>query len=415
MIHFDPSALSEGRILAAYIIFFASYLVFAIGKFPGLKVDRTGAAIIGAVAMVAFRIVPGGDILKSIDFSTVVLLFSMMLIVGNLHLVGFFEWNAEFILRRLDPKWLLPAVIFTCGILSAFFVNDIVCLVMVPFVLTITRRLRLAPVPYLLAVATASNIGSVATITGNPQNMLVGSYSHIPYRTFLWHLGPVAIVGLFIDWAVLHRMHFRKTATVIPATQEIPLPALDLSRLTKPAIVVTTVMIGFFIGVPPAMMAALGAAALLITRTLEPKNLYREVDWGLLVFFVGLFIIVGGAENAGIVNKLLDLARHWNLQHMGVFAVVVSVVGNIVSNVPAVMLLKSLVPGFADPHTAWLMLAMASTLSGNLTITGSVANIIVVESAKPAASISFADYLKVGVPITLATLLVGVLWVAWIR
>ena len=157
--------------------------------------------------------------------------------------------------------------------------------------------------------------------------MLVGSYSHIPYRTFLWHLGPVAIVGLFIDWAILYGMHFRKTASVVPATQEIPLPPLDLSRLTKPAIVVTAVMIGFFIGVPPAMMAALGAAALLITRTLEPKNLYREVDWGLLVFFVGLFIIVGGAENAGIVNKLLDLARHWNLQHMGVFAVVVSVVG----------------------------------------------------------------------------------------
>jgi len=131
VIDFNPSTLSDGRVLAAYIIFFASYLVFAIGKFPGLKVDRTGAAIIGAVAMVAFRIVPGRDILKSIDFSTVVLLFSMMLIVGNLHLVGFFEWNAEFILRRLDPKWLLPAVIFTCGILSAFFVNDIVCLVMV--------------------------------------------------------------------------------------------------------------------------------------------------------------------------------------------------------------------------------------------------------------------------------------------
>jgi Na+/H+ antiporter NhaD/arsenite permease-like protein len=389
VIHFNPSTLSDGRVLAAYIIFFASYLVFAIGKFPGLKVDRTGAAIIGAVAMVAFRIVPGRDILKSIDFSTVVLLFSMMLIVGNLHLVGFFEWNAEFILRRLDPKWLLPAVIFTCGILSAFFVNDIVCLVMVPFVLTITRRLRLEPVPYLLAVATASNIGSVATITGNPQNMLVGSYSHIPYRTFLWHLGPVAIVGLFIDWAILHWMHFRTKASVVPATQEIPLPALDLSRLTKPAIVVTAVMIGFFVGVPPAMMAALGAAALLITRTLEPKKLYREVDWGLLVFFVGLFIIVGGAENAGV--------------------------GNIVSNVPAVMLLKSLVPDFVDPHTAWLMLAMASTLSGNLTITGSVANIIVVESAKPDASISFADYLKVGVPITFATLLVGGLWVAWIR
>ena len=133
------------------------------------------------------------------------------------------------------------------------------------------------------------------------------------------------------------------------------------------------------------------------------------------MFFVGLFVIVGGAENAGIVDKLLDFARHWNLQHMGVFAAVVAVMGNIVSNVPAVMLLKSLVPGFADPHTAWLTLALASTLSGNLTITGSVANIIVVESAKPEVSISFLDYLRVGIPITIATLVVGSLWLAWVR
>jgi Na+/H+ antiporter NhaD/arsenite permease-like protein len=415
VIHLGPSSLSEGRILAAYIIFLASYLVFAIGKFPGLKVDRTGAAIIGAVAMAAFRIVPGNDALRVIDFSTVVLLFSMMLIVGNLHLVGFFEWTAEFVLRRLDPKRLLPAVIFTCGFLSAFFVNDIVCLVMVPFVLTITRRMRLQPVPYLLAVATASNIGSVATITGNPQNMLIGSYSHIPYREFLWHLGPVALVGLLLDWAVLHWIHFRNPASAVTMVHEIPLPELDLSKLMKPAIVVAAVVTGFFIGIPPAMMAALGAAALLITRTLEPQKLYREVDWGLLVFFVGLFIIVGGAENAGIVGKLLEVARHWNLQHMGVFATVVAIVGNIVSNVPAVMLLKSLVPGFADPHTGWLMLAMASTLSGNLTVTGSVANIIVVETAKPEAAITFADYLRVGVPLTLITLAVGGLWIAWIR
>ena len=201
MIH--ASSFPDGTILAAYVIFLASYVVFAIGKFPGLKVDRTGAAIIGAVAMVAFRIVPHGDILRAIDFSTVVLLFSMMLIVGNLHLVGFFEWTAEFVLRRLDPKWLLPAVIFTCGILSAFFVNDIVCLVMVPFVLTITRRMRLQPVPYLLAVATASNIGSVATITGNPQNMLIGSYSPLSefslaprtgcHRRALARLGGIAL------------------------------------------------------------------------------------------------------------------------------------------------------------------------------------------------------------------------------
>lgn len=415
MLLISPVALSDARLAAAYLIFLASYLVFALGKFPGLKIDRPGAAIIGAVAMVAARIVQPGEALHFIDFSTLVLLFSMMLIVGNLHLVGFFEWNAEVVLRRLKPAYLLPAVIFTCGFLSAFFVNDIVCLVMVPFVLQVTRRMRLQPLPYLLAVATASNIGSVATITGNPQNMLVGSFSGIRYRDFLWHLAPVAFIGLFLDWAVLHWVHLRRVRP-LPAGQEaIPLPSLDLSRLTKPAIVVTAVVIGFFLGVPPAMMAALGAAVLLITRTLEPRQLYQEVDWGLLVFFIGLFLIVGGAENAGIIQKLLGFAQHWNLQRLGVFTVVVGLLSNVVSNVPAVMLVKSLVPGFADPHTAWLALAMASTLAGNLTITGSVANIIVVETARPDVEIRFRDYLRAGLPVTLATLLVGWAWLAWLK
>jgi len=407
-----PHALSDARLLAAYVIFLASYLVFALGKFPGLKIDRPGAAIIGAVAMVAARIVQPGEALHYIDFSTIVLLFSMMLIVANLHLVGFFEWNAEFVLRRLKPAHLLPAVIFTCGILSAFFVNDIVCLVMVPFVLSITRRMRLAPLPYVLAVATASNIGSVATITGNPQNMLIGSFSHISYRDFVLHLGPVAVIGLFLDWIVLHWVHVRSLST--PEQEEtIPLPPLDVSRLRKPVIVATAVVIGFFAGVPPAMMAALGAAALLITRSLDPRKLYEEVDWGLLVFFVGLFLIVGGAEKAGIVDRLLDVAHHWNLQNLAVFTVTTAVLSNIVSNVPAVMLLKSLVPGFVDQHTAWLTLAMASTLAGNLTVTGSVANIIVVETAKPELNIGFWDYFRVGLPITVITLLVGYAWLAW--
>jgi len=414
MLLIPSTALPDAQLAAAYVIFLASYLVFAIGKFPGLKIDRPGAAIIGAVAMFAFRVLRPSDALHFIDFSTLVLLFSMMLIVGNLRLVGFFEWNAEVVLQRLKPTQLLPAVVFTCGFLSAFFVNDIVCLVMVPFVLSVTRRMRLPPLPYLLAVATASNIGSVATITGNPQNMLIGSFSGIRYSDFLFHLAPVAVVGLFLDWAVLHWIHMRNIR-LPEAVERIPLPALDLSRLTKPVIVVTAVVIGFFFGVPPAMMAALGAAVLLITRTLEPRKLYQEVDWGLLVFFIGLFLIVGGAENAGIVGRLLGLAEHWNLQSLGTFTVVVALLGNIVSNVPAVMLLKSLIPGFSNPHTAWLALAMASTLAGNLTITGSVANLIVVESARSEMEIGFWDYFRVGLPITLATLLVGWGWLAWIR
>src|ERR1700756_374463 len=394
MLSNSPTVLPDANIIAAYIIFGASYLVFAIGKFPGLKIDRPGAAIIGAVAMVASRVVRPADTLHFINFQTLVLLFSMMLIVGNLRLVGFFEWNAEVVLQRLKPKQLLPAVIFTCGFLSAFLVNDIVCLVMVPFVLGITRRMRLQPLPYLLAVATASNIGSVATITGNPQNMLIGSYSGIHYRVFLAHLGPVAMAGFFIDWGVLHWVHMRKVSWPAEKKGGIPLPPLDLSKLTKPVIVVSAVVVGFFLGVDPAMMAALGAATLLITRTLEPQKLYKEVDWGLLVFFVGLFLIVGGAENAGITNKLLEIGHHWNLQNMGAFTITVAALCNVVNNVPAVMLLKAVVPGFANPRTAWMVLAMASTLAGNLTITGSVANIIVVETAKAGGEVGDRAYFR---------------------
>ena len=281
-------SLPDTALIAAYVIFIASYFVFALGKFPGFKIDRPGAAIIGAVAMVAFRIVPPREALHFIDFPTIVLLFSMMLIVGNLRLVGFFEWSVELVLRRLRPGHLLPAAVFASGVFSAFFVNDIVCLVMVPFVLTTTRRMKLQPLPYLLAVATGSNVGSVATITGNPQNMLIGSFSGIRYRDFFFHLGPVALVGLFLNWAVLHWIYMRGRPSGELA-EPIPLPPLDLSRLTKPVIVVAIVIAGFLAGVPPAMMAALGAAALLITRTIEPRKLYEEVDWGLLVFFVGLF------------------------------------------------------------------------------------------------------------------------------
>lgn len=404
---------SYARIVAAYVVFLASYLVFALGKFPGMKIDRTGAAIIGAVAMVSLGIVMPGQALRFVDFSTIVLLFSMMLIVGSLHLTGFFEWNAEFVLRRLRPAHLLPATIFTSGFLSAFFVNDIVCLVMVPFVLSITRRMKLNALPYLLAVATASNIGSVATITGNPQNMLIGSFSGLRYREFLSHLGPVAVLGLLLDWLVLHWAFGRRVGN-LENGETVPLPELDQSRLAKPVVVVTAVVAGFFLGVPPAMMAALGAAALLITRTTSPAALYQEVDWGLLVFFIGLFLIVGGAENAGIVAKMLEFAEHWDLKRPGVLTVFTGLLSNVVSNVPAVMLLKSLVPRSLDAHRTWLVLAMASTLAGNLTITGSVANIIVVESAKPDLDIGFWDYFRVGLPVTLLTMAVGWAWLTYV-
>jgi Na+/H+ antiporter NhaD/arsenite permease-like protein len=407
--------LSDWRITAGWIIFFASYLVFALGKFPGLKVDRPGMAIIGAVLMVAFRIVPASEALRLIDFGTIVLLFSMMLLVGYLHLAGFFDWVTEHVIANLQPRHLLPAVIFMTGILSAFFVNDIVCLVLVPFVLLATRRMGLEPLPYLLAVATSANIGSVATITGNPQNMLIGSFSGISYRDFLLHLGPVALIGLFLDWLIIRRLCSAELAVTEPKATGSAVPPAATDHLRKPAIVIAIVLVGFIGGVPPAMMAAVGAAIMLITRTRNPRLVYDEVDWGLLVFFIGLFLIVGGAENAGLTRYLFDFANRFNLQNAGIFTTTTAILSNIVSNVPAVMLLKTLVPGFTDPHTGWLLLAMASTLAGNLTITGSVANLIVVERAHDEVQIGFWDYSRVGIPVTLVTLAVGWGWLAWVR
>jgi Na+/H+ antiporter NhaD/arsenite permease-like protein len=367
--------------------------------------------------MVAFRIVGAPAALASIDFGTIVLLFSMMMIAANLRLAGFFDGLTEWTIARLQPHHLLPTVIFASGLLSAFLVNDIVCLVMTPLVVHMTRRLGLAPMPYVIGVATASNIGSTASITGNPQNMLIGSLSNLPYVDFVAHLGPVAIAGLFVNWAVLHAIYARGSADRVAVAEALSAPEFQHERVRKkPVVVLLIVLAGFLTGVPPPLMAAIGAALLLITRTVEPRTIYDEVDWGLLVFFVGLFVIVGGAERAGLVQTLLDPIARWNLHRLPVFVTATALLSNVVSNVPAVMLLRTFVPSFPDPHTGWLALAMSSTLAGNLTITGSVANIIVVERALAyGVRVSFRDYFRIGLPVTLVTVILGSIWLQLIK
>jgi Na+/H+ antiporter NhaD/arsenite permease-like protein len=407
-----PQLLTDAKVLAASLVFFGSYVVFAIGKFPGMKIDRPGAAIIGAVLMVAFRIVDAQHALAAVDFSTIVLLFAMMLVVSNIRLAGFFDWVTRAIVRRLPPRHLLPTVIVTSGLLSAFLVNDIVCLVLTPLVIGLTRRLSLPAVPYVIAVATASNIGSVATITGNPQNILIGASSGIPYVSFLLRLGPVAVAGLVMNWAVIRRVHARAlTRVVVP---DAVADAESTMRVrAKPVVVLAGVLAAFLLGVAPALAASVGAALLLITRSVDPKRVYADIDWGLLIFFVGLFVIVSGAERAGLTMELLEPLTHWGLQRLPLFVTATAALGNIVSNVPAVMLLRSVVPQLADPRAGWFALAMASTLSGNLTVTGSVANIIVVErAAAEGVTVGFRDFIAIGVPVTLATLVFGTIWLA---
>lgn len=418
MIHGLRLALEHWQIMAAWSIFLASYFVFAFGRFPATRIDRTAMAVIGAVMMFVFRILSPQTAIESVDFSTLVLLFAMMLIVASLHLAGFFDWVANRVILHLSPRQLLPGVIFTSGVLSAFLVNDVVCLFMAPLILDICKRMGVRPLPYLLALATAANIGGAATITGNPQNMLIGSISGVGYRHFLAHLGPVSVAGLFIDWAFIYWLYLRgQEVAIVPqqpaATQAVSAPANF--RLLWPVIVTAAVLLGFFLGYDPPLVAAAGGALLLVRRTRDPREIYGDVDWSILVLFLGLFLIVGGAEQAGITTTLLQAAERLNLRNSVIFVSVVALLSNLVSNVPAVMLLKNLIPQFRDPHTMWLMLAMSSTFAGNLTITGSVANIIVVEKARTVTHISFFEYMKIGVPITIATLIVGLLWLEFVH
>jgi Na+/H+ antiporter NhaD/arsenite permease-like protein len=403
------------HLLIVYAIFLASYVVFAIGRFPGTKIDRPAAAVIGAALMFAFRVISPSAGIRSIDYATIVLLASMMLIVSSLHFAGFFEWVAGLVVKFVSPSHLLPGVIFTSGILSAFLVNDVVCLVMTPLLLKICRRFSKRPIPYLLALATASNIGSTATITGNPQNILIGSISGISYRHFLSALAPVAVIGLFIDWMMLHWLYPNRDGIAVlkPAANAFPIEPSNRRQLAFPLIILTLVLAGFLAGLSPALVAAIGGALLLVRRSVHPEEIYKEIDWPLLVFFIGLFLIIGAAEQAGIAQQMLGFAERMNLHNTWIFASVVALLSNVVSNVPAVMLLKGLVPQFLNATQFWLLLAMASTLAGNLTVTGSIANIIVIEKARPEVEITFKDYLRVGVPVTLATLAVGVAWLGF--
>jgi Na+/H+ antiporter NhaD/arsenite permease-like protein len=299
-------------------------------------------------------------------------------------------------------------IVLASGVLSALFVNDVVCLVLAPVVLAVVRQLRLPPVPYLLALATAANVGSVATLTGNPQNMLIGSFSGISYRAFLAHEAPVAAVGLGCVIGVVWLVYRRQLPAELPQANLAAHFPVHAALMTKTILAVCVMLVAFFAGVPIALVAVGGAAASLLTRRVRPEKVYGEIDWQLLVLFTGLFVLIRGVEEARLTDYLFGLAGRLALYRPAVLTTVTAILSNLVSNVPAVLLFRTVVPGFGEPTRAWLLLAMASTLAGNLTILGSVANLIVVEAARgERVTIGFREYARVGVPLTILTLALG--------
>ena len=403
---------AESRSLIALLIFGTTYVVLALGRFPGLRVDRTGASIIGAGLMIGAGVLTFDEAMGAVDHATLVLLFGMMVIVANLRLSGFFRAVSAWVVRRAhQPKQLLAGVVAVAGVLSAFFVNDTMCIVLTPLVLEVTRTLRRNPVPYLLAVAMASNAGSVATITGNPQNMLIGSLSKISYRAFAAELAPVALISLGVVYVMIlsvYREEFRSQRLEV---SEVPL-RVHKALLWKSFGVAVLIVVLFFSGVGVASASMIGAAILLITRRVKPAKVYADVDWQLLALFAGLFIVVAGVERTSIEREFFSYAARFGLDRLAVLSLFSALLSNLVSNVPAVLVFRPVVAKLARPEAGWLALAMSSTLAGNFTILGSVANLIVVERASPRVKITFGEYFRVGAPVTIVTLILGILWLS---
>jgi Na+/H+ antiporter NhaD/arsenite permease-like protein len=411
-----PDTLFErdaGR-LAAAVIFAASYVALAIGRVPGLAIDRAGVALVGASLTVACGALPLDEAYKAVDLDTLTLLLGMMILVANLRLSGFFAMAAGWVMRRAHrPLALLVAVTAIAGVFSAFLVNDAVCLVLAPLVLELTLTLQRNPVPYLLALAMASNIGSTATITGNPQNMMIGSFSHIPYVNFAAALAPVALFGLvatIILIALFHRREFAGDAQLkAPSTPPRLHRVLMWRALAATALVVAL----FFAGQPPAKVAIIVGGLLLLTRRVRSERVYAQIDWSLLLMFAGLFIIVAGAEHSLVSGEVITAVGRLHFDRLPVLSVLTAILSNLVSNVPAVVVLRPFIDSLRDPAQAWLTVAMASTLAGNLTVLGSIANLIVMQrAATSGVVIGLWDYCRVGVPLTLLTLVIGTFWLS---
>ena len=394
----------------AGIIMSAVLVIFTLGKSPLFRVDRAGAAIVGSVAMIGAGVLTFEEAGQSVDFRTIIILFSMMVVVANLKLAGFFDMLGNLVASGVRSRsQLLAATILVSGLASAVAINDIVCLLFTPVVLQICERTRCNPAPHLLGVAMASNIGSAATLLGNPQNILVGGLSGLSFVGYFSAAAPVAAIGLVCTYLAL-AWFYRRELALAWSCQAPVVAAIHPYLVRKSLLTLAAILLAYIFGVELAMASAVGAAFLLVTRRIKPNKVYTSIDFNLLIVFIGLFVIVAGVEKSRMMEHILRLFSFGGFGSLGIFAAVTALVSNLVSNVPAVLLLKFFLPA-SQPELWWKALALFSTLAGNLTITGSIANLIVVEIARrQQVEISAWDYFVVGFPLTLVTTVVGVLW-----
>lgn len=397
------------------VIFAATYLLIAVQRLPFVRLNRPAASLLGAVAMVVFGVLPLVDAYAAIDFDVLVFLLGLMLIVGYLEVGKFFEWAAEWILRRArTPERLLLGVVVGGGLLSALFVNDTICLVVTPVLLAALGPLRVKPTPYLIGLAMGANVGSVLSVTGNPQNMLVGIWSGTSFGGFLVRMLPVGLGGLAITYGYLRWAYRAELAEPFRERLETVPVALDRPLVFKGLALFMVAVIGWLAGGSLPLVAIAAGAAMVAVAQRDPAYAIDRVEWSLLLFFASLFVVMRGFEQTGAVTWIdrhaLAMVRDGSpLRAATTVTGVMTLLSNLISNVPAVILWRNAVPNLPDPDRLWRVLAMSSTFAGNLLLIGSMANLIVAERAETrGVRIGFLEYARVGVPVTLLTLTWGV-------
>jgi Na+/H+ antiporter NhaD/arsenite permease-like protein len=399
----------------AVIIFVITFLGIIYTRLPKVNIDRPSAAFFGAVAMILFGVLTFEEAVLAIDFNTIALLLGMMIVIAVLEIDGFFTFIAEKTISLSKSRnQLLFIIVFVTGIASAFLVNDAVVLLFTPVIIQICRSAKLNPIPYLIAEILSSNVGSAMTITGNPQNILIGMQSGIPYSKFLLHLLPISIIGMILIVVVtkiLFRREFNSDNHLVFQEDEFNYNFQSM-KFSVP-IFLGIVILFFFhhtldLSIP--LIALAGASLILILGKIKPSKVIKEVDWVLLLFFAGLFIVVHGIEKVGVLNRFIENTPVSN-NLTGIISLhgLSLVLSQIVSNVPYTILMLPILKSTSS-DLLWLSLASAATLAGNATIIGAVANLIVIEVAKKYdIEIGFWQFFKVGFLITLISLLISIL------
>ncbi len=393
-------------------VFLLVYAAMILGRLPGLALDRAGAALLGAILLVAGGTMTVADAWAAADVPTLALLFGLMVVSAQLRLGGFYTAvSRSLIAVSASPAGLLGRIMAASAVLSALLANDIVCLAMTPILAEATLARGLNPIPYLIGLALSANIGSAATLIGNPQNMLIGQVSHLSFAGYTAEALPCVVVSLLLAWVgVVWGYRGRFAGPVVSLAIEAP--ALCRWQSGKGLLALTLCVAAFvWGGVPRENVALACAGALLLSRRMASREILALVDWQLLLLFLGLFVVNREMAAAGFLedcNTAL-LAVGVDLSRPGWLYGATAALSNVVSNVPAVMLL---LPGHASPSQGTI-LAVSSTLAGNLILPGSIANLIVAEQAgRLGLRMGFAEHARIGLPVTLATLAVSGIWLS---